>query len=285
MCIYCLHVVHYRLFPSHRIKESRIWKDLTKSEPTVAVAGGSPSATSNRSATLKTIFWRGTSTFAMSGYKLFDMLNFPFDRQILNLERLDFVWRAEKDDTDYFNSMKVVFFDISTESMLCEWSTYPACIEVLNETQSGEQSPSYASKFNVGLRIERKHQFYVKQIFLVTYLITLASCSPLALPPSDDNMGERLSIYSGGLLTLVAFKYGITEHLPSVPYSTFTDDFLMYQLWTVVGCTFETLFAFRLTEDASQNSELDVGENWLLFVVFIFWTLMMLNITFRKPFA
>jgi hypothetical protein len=36
----------------------------------------------------------------------------------------------------------------------------------------------------------------------------------------------RLSVYGGGLLTLVAFKYGVMDHLPSVPYPTFTDNFL-----------------------------------------------------------
>lgn len=45
---------------------------------------------------------------------------------------------------------------------------------------------------------------------------------------------------------MVAFKYGIAEHLPSVPYSTFTDDFLMWQICLVFLFIMECLVAFRL---------------------------------------
>ena len=50
--------------------------------------------------------------------------------------------------------------------------------------------------------------------------VAFQSFSNLSLGPL------RLSVYGGGLLTLVAFKYGVMDHLPSVPYPTFTDNFL-----------------------------------------------------------
>ena len=65
--------------------------------------------------------------------------------------------------------------------------------------------------------------------------------------PMED-MGDRLSVYGGGLLTLVAFKYGVMDHLPSVPYPTFTDNFLMWQIVTIVLCMFESLLLWRFSQ-------------------------------------
>ena len=67
-------------------------------------------------------------------------------------------------------------------------------------------------------------------------------------------MSTRLSVYGGGLLTLVAFKYGIAEHLPSVPYSTFTDDFLMCQICLVFLFIMECLVAFRSQLSLARKS-------------------------------
>lgn len=62
-------------------------------------------------------------------------------------------------------------------------------------------------------------------------------CSRVAVQSFSDVVGSlRLSVYGGGLLTLVAFKYGVMDHLPSVPYPTFTDNFLpLGPSWTAWG--------------------------------------------------
>mmetsp|Transcript_20494 Transcript_20494/g.36829 ORF Transcript_20494/g.36829 Transcript_20494/m.36829 type:complete len:457 (-) Transcript_20494:58-1428(-) len=255
-----------------KVEESRIWKDLTATESTNVMSN--------------TIFWRGTSIFFMDGFKKFNVKDFPFDRQVINLQQLDFVWRSAKDDDNYYNSMKVVWLRIETCSMLSEWLPEAALITPLNlssrtlHEEADETGPPYWTKIQIELHIERHHQFYVRQIFFVTYMITLASCSPLAMPPTEDHMGDRLSVYGGGLLTLVAFKYGIMDHLPSVPYSTYTDDFLLYQIFTVTGCTFESLVVFRFNK---YEITVDWIENCVLIVVFIAWSLYLYHAWCRKP--
>lgn len=275
------------------IEESRIWKDLTKTSKgelrTNAVS----------------VYWRGTSTFAISGFKTFQMKDFPFDRQVIDLERLEFVWRDSGSDKqsldDYYKRMQVVKFTVKTSSMLPEWGAYDALIEVREESARPASSPTpsitsspslhsdpptFASSFSLKLRIERKHWFYVRQVFFVTYLITLVSCAPLCMPPEERHMGDRLSLYGGGLLTLVAFKYGIAEHLPSVPYATFTDDFLLYQILTITLCCFETLFAYRLPKEEDQPSywsAWDQVENGIFFMLVAGWTLYTIYAAFVAP--
>merc|ERR1719323_3026905 len=127
-----------------------------------------------------------------------------------------------------------------------EWATYPAYIEPQQEFTPDTAAPSYAQRFSVCVRIERQHWFYVRQVFFTSYLVTVVSCSPLALTPHEDNMASRLKAYGGGLLTLVAFRYGITDHLPCVPYATFLDDYLRNQIVTLSCCILETIISFRI---------------------------------------
>ena len=42
--------------------------------------------------------------------------DFPFDRHVIRLQNLDFVWRSYKDDDDFFDSMK-----IATSSNSVRW--------------------------------------------------------------------------------------------------------------------------------------------------------------------
>merc|ERR1719245_587773 len=171
------------------------------------------------------------------------------------MERLEFVWRPDKDAADYYKSMKIVSLTVTTSSMLPEWNVHHACIRDLNPTGGQPSAPSerpaevpaHASKFTVFLRIERKYEFYAWQVFLVTYLITILSCTPLGMKPVD--VGDRISVYVGGTLTLVAFKYGVSDHLPSVPYQTFTDKFLLAQILSVFFCGILSILNYRITHE------------------------------------
>lgn len=260
--------ISYRGVPGLRIpglqvtaQESRIWKDLTKT-------------------TDATITWNGTSIFLLDGYKPYHLQDFPFDRHIISLKHCDFVWRTEKDDDDFFDSMQIVWLTVESKSILPEWIAGESdlmAIAPVREMLGAE----VCSKFWIDLRIERAHKFYVRQIFFVTYLITIASCTPLFMPLEDK--GDRLSVYGGGLLTLVAFKYGVMDHLPSVPYPTFTDNFLMWQIVTIVFSTFASLILWRLHSQVKNPDVIDWIENGIFFAVVLGWSIMFGIVACCKP--
>lgn len=277
--------ISYRGVPGIRVPglevdvlESRVWKDLDSTKNNESSAIGSPS-------TRNTIFWRGTSIFVLRGYKRYWVRDFPFDRHVISLHQMDFVWRPHKDDDTFYDTMKVVWLKIDTTSVLSDWNPKDAVVTVgesdaKTAEKSGRES-EFASKFKIRLRIERVHGFYVRQIFVISTLIFLSSCTPLALPPTQDAMDTRLSVYGGGLLTLVAFKYGIMDHLPSVPYSTFTDDFLMWQIYLVFVLIMECLVAFRC--EVALLSRIDQLENYLLLLLCVTWSAALLYISTSKP--
>jgi len=260
------------------VEESRIWKDLT-------LAGASPTTTN------KTLCWRGVTLLTLEGFKAFNMVDFPFDRHFLSLERMEFVWRVHKDEADYHKSMRLVSFEVHTSSMLPEWRTFRAYIRPLNETPEGDcrtpgsmSAPTHASKFTVHLRLQRKHRFYSWQVFLVAYLITMLSMTPLGMPPGKVYLGERLGLYSGGMLTLVAFKYGVSDRLPCVPYQTFTDWFLLFGVLTIFAAAVATLYPIRaVSEDDWEVELLDVAENSVGGCVGLAWTVALLYACFWKP--
>merc|ERR1712050_418109 len=76
-------------------QESRIWKDI-ESSVQKCVDG-----------TTSCVFWHGTSIFLMDGYKEFWVKSFPFDRQVICLPSVDFVWRTCKEDDNFFRTMKI----------------------------------------------------------------------------------------------------------------------------------------------------------------------------------
>merc|ERR1712187_149856 len=87
-----------------------------------------------------------------------------------------------------------------------------------------------------------------------------------------SDIGDRLSVYAGGMLTLVAFKYGVSEQLPSVPYSTVTDSWLVSQIGTIIFVMAEALLGYELTAHNVLTVEImGLIDIVLLGVLGLFW--------------
>jgi len=212
---------------------------------------------------------------------MFEVNDFPFDRQVINLDLFEFVWRSDKDSDYYFEAMKVVSFTTETISMLPEWDTYPAIIEARNVKKPGS-GPSFGTRFIVKLRLQRKEKYYITQIFMVTFLILSASLLPLALYPGDTFIGDRLSLHSSGLLTLVAFKYSVSHELPTVPYNTFASTFLTAQIVTLVAVSSESVLAYKIVNTLVDPDYLNIAEDILLYMLLLLWLVYFLHVAFVK---
>lgn len=248
------------------VEESRMWRDLA-------------------SDTAETMFWRGTTAITFAGNELFEVQDFPFDKQIISLDQFEFVWRAAKQVYTHEESMRVVKFSMQTVSMLPEWETYPAMLTPLMVRENGG-GPTTCSRFLARLRIQRRPRYYITQIFLVAYLIFASSILPLGLKPGDEHIGDRLALHGSGLLTLVSFRYSVANELPSVPYATFTSTFLTSQVVILVFVAAESLVVYKLTV-VSQLAIIDadwinVLEDFMLLTLVAGWGLFLLYIYMFK---
>ena len=73
--------------------------------------------------------------------------------------------------------------------------------------------------------IQRKHKFYMINIFLLMFIITLLSLGSFAVKVSDA--GDRLNICLTLTLTAVAFKFTASTNLPPVSYLTLLDHYIV----------------------------------------------------------
>jgi len=253
-----------------KCEESRIWRVL---------APGRLGRTGNaRKGSDKTVLWKGTSLFHINGFEIFEMRDFPFDRQLIHLELLEFVWKTTKDADDYDFSMKLVRLKLVTESFMPNWKPFPAIVTAENDTVVSEEARlSFASRFQVQLKIERRHLFHVIQTFGVTTLITVVAACPLALP--TDLVAQRISAYAIGILTLVKYKYTITHQLPQVSYMTFADFYLLGQIFTILALAVESLIIYRLSdfEEFYDATVAEIFEVTSLVIVLIIWTVIFLH--------
>ena len=60
--------------------------------------------------------------------------DFPFDRHIISLKHCDFVWRTEKDDDDFFDSMQIVAWTDDAENMVFDEHVTTVWFNVVDKT-------------------------------------------------------------------------------------------------------------------------------------------------------
>jgi hypothetical protein len=202
--------------------------------------------------------WMGVTKLTFSGSQMFDIRDFPFDRQILDLELFDVrEWHSSQ--------ITVVSLEVKTTPLLAQWRSCGPDINIKNECVPAHGAPTGASRFLIGLRLQRIPNYYINNIILVSTGITIACLFVLVVPPSK--IGTRLELYFGGLLTLVAFKFGISESLPSVPYNTVADKILLSQLLCLISLAIEAALGYLL--DAQERLH-DV-ELSMMGVALVFW--------------
>jgi len=232
------------------VDESRVWRDLEKD-------------------TRSTMYFSGSSVFSFEGFQLLNVRDFPFDRQLLDLGLLEFVWRKEKDTDIYEESMRICHLTLDTTSLLPQWRPHSAMLRPLNESVFDGGKPLHATRFRVKIRVSRRPQFYIIQVFCLTFMILVTTLLPLGL--KANLVGNRLALLAGGMLTLTAFKFSIAEQLPSVPYATVLDNYLIMQVVTICVVMGWVVLEYKFTPVHHQERWRVVSDVLMLLIVFV-WT-------------
>merc|ERR1719174_2665740 len=76
----------------------------------------------------KCIAWAGVTVCSFLGNEIFEVNDFPFDRQVLEVDLLECVWKEVKETDVYYEAMKIVSFTVVTLSTLPEWDTFTAVL-------------------------------------------------------------------------------------------------------------------------------------------------------------
>jgi len=76
-----------------------------------------------------------------------------------------------------------------------------------------------------GVVVKRKYGYYMWNVFLPLFLITLMSVTTFVVPLHE--VAERCGVILTLLLTSVAFKFVVGQDLPKISYNTFLDTYVL----------------------------------------------------------
>jgi len=153
-----------------------------------------------------------------------------------------------------FNEDKDLYF----ESQPANWSLIDLDMKVDGRIQ-------------VVIYMQRKAAFYLWNIVSPTFVIVLCNSLTAAIDRSDvaDRLANTITLF----LTAVAFKFVVLQYLPSVPYLTWMDIYMLIGFGLLVVGAFETFLIsplFIAEEDQDTAEEID---RWFNGIVLVLWVL------------
>ena len=214
------------------LKTSRIWW------PDITIANESGARTIENE--IITIYPDGTvdyeERFSAKLEARYDLRQFPFDSQQLEIEIESFAWSSEylifHEESD-----KVGF---SAEFQIPEWRTENVTAEIIEKQEIRDRTPF--SEFILFVDVVRESSFYMWKIFIPLVLLVAMSWSVFWM--IGDGLADRMSVSLTGILTVVAYQFIITESLPRVNYFTWMD--------SVLSLSF-SMMAFTIVENVYVN--------------------------------
>lgn len=197
--------------------------------------------------------------FAVTLEGNFDLRNFPFDTQSLEITVESLAWSEaylrfhEEDDMIGFSDA----FDLP------EWrwdadQDLSTRIETVQDIRDDEPF----STFVIQLTVYREPNFYILKVLFPMVLIVALSWSVFWM--DEASLGERLGISFTGLLTVVAYQFIIGDSLPRLSYITFMDAIINYSFLMMALTVVENVIVhimrgdnhMRIALRADQSSRL-----------------------------
>lgn len=177
--------------------------------------------------------------FALQSYRIkgsfrenLELWNFPLDYQQLTITLMsdwtDKLVEFEKDPRKP-DTLRPETFTADQEWHLCRNVVTESTSTVSSEGSSANDYPLYHIKCHV----KRRSGYYLWNITMIIFLISLLSFCSFSVEISSPS--DRLSVTLTLLLTAVAFKFVVSQSLPTISYLTFLDKYVLCGL-LFLGC-------------------------------------------------
>ena len=203
----------------------------------------------------------------------YDLKEFPFDRQKLEIEIESFAWH---DDELIFkmNEEKIGF---SNDFEIAEW--HIENVESKIESVKDLQDRATFSEFLMEIEVVRKYDYYLWKIIIPLILLVIISWSVFLM--IGEKLADRLRFSMIGILTIVSFQFIISDILPRVSYFTLMDSFLSISFFIMLLTMLESVYVnnLDLVEESAQAKKLDMVSR-IAFPVLYFVSLIALTLIF-----
>lgn len=193
----------------------------------------------------------------------FDLHQFPFDHQRLELEIESFAWPQHALRL-HRQSHRIGF---GNQYELPEWHITGLKTEVrsVREIQDRDEF----SEFLMTIDVARQFGFYLWKLLLPLVLLVMVSW--IVFWMTEIEIHDRMNISFLGLLTVVAYQFFATDDLPAIPYFTFMDGILSISFAVMILSVFESLAVHLLTarHKKATAERLDRTSRWLFPLTYI----------------
>jgi hypothetical protein len=170
----------------------------------------------------------------------YDLKRFPFDRQRLPLVLESFTWSADD----------LVFVDDAATTGFAEDFDMPEW-DLLGVSASADQvrvvrSTRPFSRLTLTIDIERRAGFYLWKVLLPLLVIVALSWSVFWM--DDERFGTRVRMSATGILTVVAYQFVASQHLPRIGYLTIMDKITVISFLLLATTVLESYVVSRYAE-------------------------------------
>jgi hypothetical protein len=167
-----------------------------------------------------------------------DLSHFPFDAQNLQL-----ILRPRRLD---INSVELCF-DASESAMdshpLHEFRVYGYTAKSYRTDPKASSVGKVYSSLHIITMVQRQSEWYINNVFLASFVLTVLSWASYSLPPEDSLV--RMSITILALVCSIEHKYVVGDELPKLPYRTILDIYVDVNFGTQIYATLVNVLVYH----------------------------------------
>jgi hypothetical protein len=175
----------------------------------------------------------------------YDLLHFPFDTQVLEIEIESLAWSEQY--LLFHQEEDIIGFRSDFE--LAEWHT--SDVETHLESVREIRDRHAFSEFIMLITVERLLGFYIWRLMLPMVIIVALSWSVFWM--KDDDLSNRLMVSFTGILTVVAYQFIISDTLPRIPYITFLDAVITFSFFMMALTIVENIIVYILDKGENKS--------------------------------
>jgi len=147
------------------------------------------------------------------------------------------------------------------------WAAPPTMVTPTEELLASADGLCYPrARFEI--KIERRCEWYLWNVVLVTWALVSISAVVYAMPVADTS--DRMSLNVTLVLTVIAFKFTFGSDIPKKAYLTWMDKYLIVAFLILALQSAEICLASQLAEGSRALAALEMG---FCAVVYGLWTL------------
>lgn len=168
----------------------------------------------------------------------YNLLSFPFDKQLLEIEIESFTWTG--DFLNFHENEDILGF--AENFKIPEWNIANVISLISIKQEIRDRAPF--SEFLTYIEVERKPGFYVFKILIPLLLIITSSWSIFWIPMQE--LANRIHISLAVILSAVAYQFVISGSLPKIPEFTVMDSILIISFEFIVISVIESVAVYQL---------------------------------------